>query len=127
MKINNVEKFRKEIYDAVKDALSWKWRTIETPTCIMKNGYEYKELMNEINTYEPDDETKYKCVSLAHPLIIEDGDKKLYVTIDDEGASFFKNSEDRYVNSGYCFVDYYRNRMSFAMALVNDIAERMEK
>ena len=40
MRITNVEKFRNELYEAIEDTCAW---TVEMPSAIFKNNFEYKE------------------------------------------------------------------------------------
>ena len=119
MRITNVEKFREDLYEAIKDTCEWK---VETPAATWKNGFEYKETMSEYNRAEMVD-GKPQIISLANPMRIE----SLYMTVDPEGVTFWESSEKYFKYSGSCSFEYYRNKLSFIAALVLRIAGKLEK
>lgn len=126
MKINNVEKFRNEIQTAMKDAASWDWK-IDTPSAMWKGGCEdYKESMVEYTQGKVVD-GQYIVTSLAHPMTITNKDNGKYaiLTIDEDGANFYKSEPDRYIYNGCIEADWHKNKMSFAMHLVRAISERL--
>ena len=121
MRITNVEKFRNDLYEAIKDTCEW---TVEMPSAIFKNKFEYKDTMTEYTHYETIDGTRH-AISLPHPIEIEDG--KLYIVIGTEEVNFWKDEGDFYTYDGYCDFELYRNKFSFIAALVLRIANKLEK
>lgn len=121
MRITNVEKFRNELYEAIRD--TWKWK-VEMPSAIFKNKFEYKDSMTEYTHYETIDGTP-QAISLPHPIEIEDG--KLYMVIGTEEVNFWKDEGGFYTYDGYIEFELYRNKMSFIAALVLRIANKLEK
>ena len=121
MRITNVEKFRSELYEAIKD--TWEW-TVEMPSAIFKNKFEYKDTMTEYTHYETIDGTRH-AISLPHPIEIEDG--KLYMVIGTEEVNFWKDEGDFYTFDGYYDFKLYKNKFSFIAALVLRIKDKLEK
>ena len=121
MKINNVEKFRKEIYDAINDSIIWNFDKIETPSAIWKGtNDDYEESMLKCSSFKFVDGELLR-VSLVSPMIIENEGKKLYMTIDEDGATFWKSTDKEFKYRGHQEAGFYRNKMSFAMKLVHNI------
>ena len=121
MRITNIEKFRNELYEALKD--TWQW-SVEMPSAIFKNKFEYKDTMTEYTHYETIDGTR-RAISLPHPIEIEGG--KLYMVIGTEEVNFWKDEGDFYTYDGYCDFELYRNKLSFIAALVLRIKDKLEK
>lgn len=121
MRITNIEKFRRELYEAIEDTCRW---TVEMPSAIFKNSFEYKDTMTEYTHYETIDGTP-RAVSLPHPIEIEEG--KLYLVIGTEGVAFWKSEEKYFVYDDYIEFELYRNKLSFIAALVLRIANKLEK
>ena len=121
MRITNVEKFRNDLYEALKDTFEW---AVEMPSAIFKNGVEYKDTMTEYTHYETIDGTLH-AVSLPYPIEIEDG--KLYLIVSDEGVEFWRSKEKYYTYVGCCDFELYRNKFSFIASLVLRISDRLEK
>lgn len=121
MRITNVEKFRNELYEAIRDTLKW---TVEMPSAIFKNNFEYKDTMTEYTHYEIIDGTPH-AISLPHPIEIEDD--KLYLVVGTEGVVFWKPEEKFYIYEGCCEFELYRNKLSFIAALVLRIADKIEE
>ena len=121
MRITNVEKFRNELYEAIRDTCEW---TVEMSSAIFKNKFEYKDTMTEYTHYEAIDGTRH-AISLPHPIEIEDG--KLYMVTGTEEVNFWKDEGDFYTYDGYCDFELYRNKLSFIAALVLRIANKLEK
>lgn len=119
MRITNVEKFREDLYEAIKDTCEWR---VETPAATWKNGFEYKETMSKYDHAEMVD-GKPQIISLAHPMRVEN----LYITVDSEGVTFWESGEKYFKYSGSCSFEYYRNKLSFTAALVLRIAGKLEK
>ena len=109
MRITNIEKFRNELYEAIKDTCEW---TVDTPSAIFKSGFE----MIDGNV---------RVVSLAHPMKIEGG--ALYITVDDDAVSFWRSEKGWFEYDGYIEFELYRNKLSFIAALVLRIANKIEK
>ena len=121
MRITNVEKFRNDLYEAIRDTLEW---TVEMPSAIFKSDIEYKDTMTEYTHYETIDGTPH-AVSLPHPIEIEDGE--LYLVVGTEEVAFWKSEEKFYTYEGYIEFELYRNKLSFIAALVLRIANKLEK
>ena len=121
MRITNIEKFRNELYEAIKD--TWEW-TVEMPSAIFKNNFEYKDTMTEYTHYETIDDTPH-AISLPHPIEIEDG--KLYLIVGTEEVCFWKDEGKFYTYDGCIEFELYRNKLSFIAALVLRIANKLEK
>ena len=121
MRITNVEKFRKELYEAIRDTCEW---TVEMPSAIFKSSFEYKDNMTEYTHYETIDGARH-AISLPHPIEIEDG--KLYMVIGTEEVNFWKDEGDFYTYDGYIEFELYRNKLSFIAALVLRIANKIGK
>ena len=122
MRITNIEKFRKELYEAIKD--TWEWMT-NTPSAIFKSGVEYKDSMIEYN-HSGIVNNETHVVSLARPMEIE-GKKELYITVDEDGVSFWRSENGCFEFDGYIEFELYRNKLSFIAALVLRIANKIEK
>ena len=121
MRITNVEKFRNELYEAIRDTCEW---TVEMPSATFKSGVEYKDTMTEYNHSAIVDDTP--CVgSLARPMKIENG--ALYITVDEDAVCFWKSENGCFEFDGYIEFELYKNKFSFIAALVLRIANKLEK
>ena len=120
MKITNIEKFRNDLYEAIRDTCEW---TVEMPSAIFKSGVEYKDTMTEYTHYETIDGTPH-AISLPHPIEIDD---KLYLIVGTEEVIFWKSEEKFFTYDGYIEFELYRNKFSFIAALVLRIANKIEK
>ena len=121
MRITNVEKFRNELYEAIRDTCEW---AVDTPSAIFKSDVEFKDSMTEYNHSEIVDDTPC-VVSLARPMKIENGE--LYITVDEDAVCFWKSENGCFEFDGYIEFELYRNKMSFIAALVLRIADRLNK
>ena len=121
MRITNIEKFRNELYEALKDTSRL---SVEMPSAIFKNKFEYKDTMTEYTHYETIDGTRH-AISLPHPIEIEGG--KLYMVVGTEEVNFWKDEGDFYTYDGYYDFKLYKNKFSFIAALVLRIANKLEK
>ena len=121
MRITNVEKFRNELYEAIEDTCAW---TVEMPSAIFKNKFEYKDTMTEYTHYETIDGTRH-AISLPHPIEIEGG--KLYMVIGTEEVNFWKSEDGCFEFDDYIEFELYRNKFSFIAALVLRIRDKLEK
>ena len=121
MRITNVEKFRNELYEAIRDTCEW---TVNTPSAIFKSGIEYKDSMTEYNHSEIVNDTPC-IISLAQPMEINGGE--LYITVDEDAVSFWKSESGCFEFDGYIEFELYRNKLSFTAALVLRIANKLEK
>ena len=121
MRITNVEKFRNELYEAIKDTCKW---TVEMPSAIFKNNFEYKDTMTEYTHYETIDGTPH-AISLPYPIEIEGG--KLYLVVGTEEVAFWRSEEKFFKFDGYIDFKLYKNKLSFIAALVLRIANKIEK
>ena len=121
MRITNIEKFRNDLYEAIRDTLEW---TVEMPSAIFKNNFEYKDTMTEYTHYETIDGTPH-AISLPHPIEIEDG--KLYLIVGTEEVCFWKDEEKFFTYDGYCNFGLYRNKLSFVAALILRISDKLNK
>ena len=121
MRITNIEKFRNELYEAIKDTCKW---AVDTPSAVFKSRIEYKDSMTEYNHSEIVDD-KPRIVSLAHPMEIEGG--ALYLTIDEDAVCFWKSENEYFKFDGYIDFKLYRNKLSFIAALVLRIADKIDK
>ena len=125
MKINNVEKFRKDLYTALKDTVLWD--SVEALEATWKGEAEdYSETMKEYSHYKFVDDLAWK-VSLPQPIKIEDAGKYLFVTVDHDGVDFYTSDKEKYIYVGYLEAELYKNRMSFAIAVANRINKKLEK
>ena len=121
MRITNVEKFRNELYEAIRDTCAW---TVNTPSAIFKSGIEYKDSMTEYNHSEIVKDTPC-IVSLAQPMEINGGE--LYLTVDEDAVCFWKSKNGCFKFDGYIDFKLYRNKLSFIAALVLRIVDRLNK
>ena len=121
MRITNVEKFRNELYEAIKDTCKW---TVDTPSAVFKSGVEYEDSMTEYNHGEIVDD-KPRIISLARPMEINGGE--LYLTVDEDDVSFWRSENERFRFDGYIDFKLYRNKLSFIAALVLRIAKKLEQ
>ena len=121
MRITNVEKFRNELYEAIKDTCEW---TVDTPSAIFKSDVGYKSSMTEYNHSEIVEDRPH-IILLAHPMKIEGGE--LYLTVDEDAVSFWKSENGCFKFNGYIDFKLYKNKLSFIAALVLRIANKIEK
>ena len=121
MRITNVEKFRNELYEAIKDTCAW---TTDTPSAIFKSDIGYKSSMTEYNHSAIVDDAPH-TVSLARPMKIENGE--LYITVDEDAVCLWKSENGWFKFNGYCDFKLYKNKFSFIAALVLRIANKLEK
>lgn len=121
MRITNVEKFRNELYEAIKDTCEW---TVDTPSAIFKSDIGYKDSMTEYNHSEIVNGTPC-IVSLTRPMKINGGE--LYITVDEDAVCFWKSENGCFEFDGYIEFELYRNKLSFIAALVLRIANKLEK
>ena len=87
MRITNVEKFRNELYEAIRDTCAW---TVDTPSAIFKSDVGFKDSMTEYNHSEIVDD-KPHVISLVRPMKIEGGE--LYITVDEDAVCFWKSEK----------------------------------
>ena len=109
MRITNVEKFRDELYEAIKDTCEW---TVNTPSAIFKSDFK----MIDGNA---------RVVSLEQPMKIEGG--ALYLTVDEDAVCFWKSEKGWFEYDGYIEFELYRNKFSFIAALVLRISDKLNK
>ena len=121
MRITNFEKFRNDLYEAIKDTCEW---TVEMPSAIFKSNVEYEDTMTEYTHYETIDGVPH-AVSLPHPIEIEGG--KLYLVVGTEEVVFWKSEEKYFTYDFRCDFELYRNKLSFIAALVLRISDRLNK
>ena len=121
MRITNIEKFRNELYEAIKDACAW---TVDTPSVIFKSDIGYKDSMKEHNHSVIVDDTP-RIISLARPMKIEGG--VLYITVDEDAVCFWRSENGCFEFDGYIDFKLYKNKLSFIAALVLRIANKLEK
>ena len=121
MRITNIEKFRKELYEAIRDTCEW---AVDTPSAIFKSDVGYKDSMTEYNYSEIVDDAPH-VVSLARPMKINGGE--LYITVDEDAVCFWKSENGCFEFDGYIEFELYRNKFSFIAALVLRIANKIEK
>lgn len=119
MRITNVEKFRNELYEAIRDTCEWR---VDTPSVIFKNEFEYKETMKDYTHFEMIDGTPH-AISLPAPLEIGGG--KLYLTVGTEEVAFWKSEKEYFKFDGYIDFKLYKNKLSFIAALVLRIANKL--
>ena len=121
MKIKNVEKFREELYTAIKDAFLYQWRSIETPSAMWKGtNDDYEESMERCSSFKFVDGKMFR-ISLAHPMVIKHNDKSVYMTVDDEGVTFWKSTDEEFEYRGSIEANLYQNRMSFSMVVTRTL------
>ena len=121
MKITNIEKFRNELYEAIKDTCEW---VVDTPSAIFKSDVGFKGSMKEYNHSAIVDD-KPQVVSLPRPMKIEGG--ALYLTVDEDAVCFWKSENGCFEFDGYIEFELYRNKLSFIAALVLRIANKLDK
>lgn len=125
MKINNVEKFRKELYTALEDAYIWEY--VEESSATWKgNADDYEETMKEENHYKVENGEPIR-ISLAQPIMIRSKGKSLYLTVDEQGVNFYRSTEKEFEYAGDIDAGLYLNRMSFVMSLVDRINYKLNK
>ena len=122
MRITNIEKFREEMYKAIEGTYEW---MTNTPSAVFKSGVEYKDSMTEYNHSGIVNDEPH-VISLARPMEIE-GKKELYITVDEDGVSFWRSENEYFEFDGYMDFDIYTNKLSFIAALVLRIANKIEK
>ena len=109
MRITNIEKFRNELYEAIRDTCEW---TIDTPSAIFKSDFKMVD-------------GNVRVVSLARPMKIKNGE--LYITVDEDAVCFWRSENGYFEFDGYIKFELYRNKMSFIAALVLRIKDKLEK
>ena len=102
MRITNVEKFRNELYEAIKDTCEW---TVDASSEIVDD--------------------KPHIISPAHPMEIEGG--ALYLTVDEDAVCFWRSEDGCFEFDDYIEFELYRNKLSFIAALVLRIKDKLEK
>lgn len=118
MKINNVDKLREEVFNALMDNFT---DDLDTPSCIWKDGSIYHESFEQRVTASFNKETqKNMIVSLPQPLMFRE--RKMALVIDESGADLYDTS----IKEEYRLIDWegageYRNRMSFMVAVTRMI------
>ena len=121
MKITNIEKFRNELYEAIKDTCEW---VVDTPSAIFKSDIGYKDSMTEY-AHSAIVDDKPHTVSLPRPMKIENGE--LYITVDKDAVCFWRSENGCFEFDGYIEFELYRNKLSFIAALVLRIADKLNK
>lgn len=118
MRIKNVEKFRDELYKAIKDNYITE---CSTSSAMWKDGNEFSNDMSELDGWAwNEEEQRPMVVSLAHPISF--ATSKIAITIDEDGANFYDTSDtNEYKVIGYVMADLCRNKMSFVMAVAKKI------
>lgn len=124
MKINNVDKLREEVFNALMD--NYIADDLDTPSCIWKDGNIYNEEMEQRITGAFNAEAqKLMIVSLPQPLVFRKC--KMALVIDESGADLYDTS----IKEEYRLIDWegagdYRNRMSFMVAVTRMIDRNRE-
>lgn len=109
MKIKNVERFREDLYTALKDTQL----DIEHSAATWKNGVEFKETMTEYNHHDAEG----NIISLAQPMQITGLKSKVYITVDEYGVDFYRSEEKCFTWNGSISFEYFKNRFSFIAEL----------
>lgn len=125
MRVKNVEKFRDQLYEAIKDQ-SW-WDVDTDITVVVKHGYDYVSGANHV-TERPHYEVvmgEARCVSLPHPCRIKN--IGMYITVDEMGINFWKDNKNEFKYSGCLSFEFYKSRLSMVMALANMISRKIIK
>ena len=119
MKINNVDKMREEVFNALMD--NYIADDLDTPSCIWKDGNIYHESFEQRVTATFNKETqKNMIVSLPQPLFFRE--KKIALVIDESGADLYLTSnKEEFVLIDWEGAGEYRNRMSFMVAVTRMI------
>lgn len=126
MKIKNVEKFRNDIYAAIKDAFLFRWEEVEASEATWKgDNTDFEESMKEFNHYDFT-QGDYHLISLAQPLKIKANGKVLYLTVDKDGVNFYKSEPDRFSYRGTLEAEPFQNRLGYVMYLASRINDMMK-
>lgn len=125
MKIKNVEKFREELYAAIKDAYLWEWDNIQTSSAVWKGtSDDYEESMTSYSSFKFIDERALR-ISLPHPMIIRNNGKAVYITVDDSGATFWKSTDEEFEYMGSIDINFYQSKMSFSMVVTRALLKML--
>lgn len=125
MKINNVEKFRDELYKAMIDNYLGNY---ELTDCVWKDGHKCseEEMKEEVQYIWNAEEERPQAISLPFPLWFPK--EGISITVDEDGVCYWDmKKQDRFDMIGYCPACVYRNKMSFSMAVVRDIEKLARK
>lgn len=119
MKINNIDKLREEVFNALMD--NYITDDIDTPSCVWKDGSIYHESFEQRVTASFNEETqKHMIISLPQPMWFKD--YKFALVIDESGADLYLTSnKEEYVLIDWVGAGEYRNRMSFMVAVTRMI------
>lgn len=126
MKIKNVEKFREDLYTAIKDAYLWQWDSIETSSAIWKGtSDDYVECMTRNSSFKFVDGMALR-ISLPHPMVIRNNGKTVYMTVDNAGVTFWQSTDEEFQYRGSLHAEFYQNRMSFSMVVARALVNTLE-
>ena len=119
MKINNVEKFREQLYDAFCD--QYYEGGVKRPSAMWKDGNEYSDDMRRERDFRwNEEESRPMVISLPRPMHFVEA--KLAMIVDEDGVEFYDTSnKEEYGYLGFVFADDYKNRMSFTIAVARRI------
>lgn len=116
MRITNVDKFRQDMFKALKDVY---YSGVETCECMWKGDREHSEFMNEHFVFNDD---YSEIVSLPQPLHFTE--KHVAVTVGDEYVILWDTSvKTHYEVLKRICIDCYQTRMGIAMVVCRSIEE----
>lgn len=118
MRINNVEKFRNELYKALEDLRYYKGG-VEFTGCMWKDGNEYREEMKKDVKWAAIGK-QVEVVSLPHPIVFRGA--KMAVTVDEGDVTIWDTSVKEYYLILSCiYTENYRNKTSYMMAIAVEV------
>ena len=125
MKIKNVDKFREELYKALKD--NYMGSSTEESNYMWKDGNERtQEMMEDVQYKWNAVEERPEAYSLPQPMHFRD--YKVAIVVEEDGVTFWDTSIKSYYEMiGYVPTNVYINRMSFSMAVVKTLEQMKEK
>lgn len=125
MKINNVEKFREELYRALKD--NYMGSSTEESNYMWKDGNERtQEMMDDVQYDWNAVEERPEAISLPQPMHFRD--YKVAIVVEEDGVTFWDTSMMSYYEMiGYVSTNVYINRMSFSMAVIKTLEQMKGK
>ena len=123
MKVNNVEKFRIDLYDAIDEAYGI--THLEEYDIIVKPPYDKNKLYTVEDGYEKYAEVEpdvWMAVTLQKPLRIFNS--KIYMTVDGDGTGieFWNDCGTHFETIAYVPTAHHSNRLS----VVADVVRRLE-
>lgn len=128
MKVNNIEKFRQNIINALKECYTVK----EYQSIGLNEQSAHEAMQAECGIYDYKSPTMecialYKPIEVSHWLYTSHSNKKLYMVVCEDSIRIYSENDKEYKLDNILFHEAYNNRLAYMVVLVNNINYLLDK